>query len=85
MPRAATSLLDPAEPAGAAGVIQAEPMPPLPCYRSEGFAEDLLDDTDRLPLDAARGGRPAPWLLALPVSLAAAGLLAAAWAGVTPG
>ena len=37
-----------------------EPLAVPPLYRSEGFAEDLLDDADR-GAGWPQPGRPAPW------------------------
>jgi hypothetical protein len=60
---------------GPAAMLAAEALPVPPTYRSEGFAEDLLDADDEPA--APRPGRGAVgWLLAVPLTAAAIGALA---------
>ena len=80
MPNAlAAATLAPAAAPAPAAMLAAEAMPVPPTYRSEGFAEDLIDADGGTPdrtgtTGAARG--PVGWLLAVPLTAAALGALA---------
>jgi hypothetical protein len=54
--------------------VEAPTLPPL--YRSEGFAEDLLDGEAPTPARLPRTRLPRAWLYALPMVAAIAGALA---------
>lgn len=56
-------------------MLEAEPLTLPPLYRSEGFAEDLFDDTVE-PAVRRTGRAPAAWLYVAPLGAAMVGALA---------
>ena len=76
MDRNALPTINPAADGDPVGTIAAESPSQPPLYRSEGFAEDLLDADADAATDPRRRGTAA-WLLATPLTAALLGALAA--------
>lgn len=81
MDRNALPMPAPAAEGGAVAMSEAEAASPPPLYRSEGFAEDLLDGEAAVPAHDRRARWPIAWLYAMPLATAMVGALAFALAG----
>lgn len=82
MDRNASPMPAPAADRGPVVMFEAEALSLPPLYRSEGFAEDLLDGDTPVSADG-RGTRwPIAWLYAMPLAAAMAGALATTLVGL---
>lgn len=72
----------PAAHRGPVVMFEAEALSLPPLYRSEGFAEDLLDGDATAPADGPHPRWPIAWLYATPLAAAMVGALASTLVGL---